>query len=202
MKAIFIDTETNGVPKNYKAPYTDTANWPEPIQVAYTVATISPRIKPHHSTVVVLNRPDIEPHLWSADAFSVHGISYEDSLISPVGREEFYQRFISDLMKCDLVIAHNIDFDWPVILADLTRMGCDIPNMRTLCTMKEPAVIRFCNLPGPYGPKWPKLEELYERLFGKPMSEKFRAHDAMEDVKATVNCFAGLINKKIISIPN
>ena len=46
-----------------------------------------------------------------------------------------------------------------------TNINTKIHQLKRLCTMK--ASTYFCNIPGPYGPKWPKLEELYEILFGK-----------------------------------
>jgi hypothetical protein len=32
---LFIDTETTGLPKNYKAPLHDLSNWPRLIQIAW-----------------------------------------------------------------------------------------------------------------------------------------------------------------------
>ncbi len=41
-------------------------------------------------------------------------------------------------------------------------------------------------LPGPYGFKWPKLEELHVFLFGKGYDG---THDAALDVEACARCF-------------
>ena len=32
---LFFDTETTGLPKNWKAPVTDLSNWPRLVQLAY-----------------------------------------------------------------------------------------------------------------------------------------------------------------------
>ncbi len=32
---LFFDTETTGLPRNWKAPVTDTKNWPRMVQLAY-----------------------------------------------------------------------------------------------------------------------------------------------------------------------
>ena len=34
---LFFDTETTGVPKNYKAPPSDLLNWPRVVQLAWVV---------------------------------------------------------------------------------------------------------------------------------------------------------------------
>jgi hypothetical protein len=44
----------------------------------------------------------------------------------------------------------------------------------------------FCALPGYYGYKWPTLQELHKKLFGRGFED---AHDAYIDVSVTVKCF-------------
>jgi hypothetical protein len=44
----------------------------------------------------------------------------------------------------------------------------------------------YCQIPGNYGYKWPKLSELHYALFGKGFVE---AHNAAADINATVKCF-------------
>lgn len=35
LKYLFFDTETTGIPQNYKAPCTDTDNWPRLVQLGW-----------------------------------------------------------------------------------------------------------------------------------------------------------------------
>jgi DNA polymerase-3 subunit epsilon len=44
----------------------------------------------------------------------------------------------------------------------------------------------FCTLPGPYGYKWPKLEELHYKLFNTTFTG---AHNAAMDIEMTAKCF-------------
>ena len=44
----------------------------------------------------------------------------------------------------------------------------------------------FCQLPGPYGYKWPRLEELYQKLFGEDFENR---HQALADVRACAKCY-------------
>ena len=58
------------------------------------------------------------------------------------------------------------------------------------------ASTNYCAIPGSYGKfKWPKLQELYVKLF----NEKFEgAHDALADIEATVKCYFELVKLSII----
>lgn len=45
----------------------------------------------------------------------------------------------------------------------------------------------YCKLPGFYGKyKWPKLHELYKKLFNEDMGA---AHTALQDIRNTAKCF-------------
>ena len=48
------------------------------------------------------------------------------------------------------------------------------------------STINFCAIKGPYGNKWPKLSELYYKLFRTDFKE---AHNAIVDISATAKCF-------------
>jgi tetratricopeptide (TPR) repeat protein len=57
----------------------------------------------------------------------------------------------------------------------------------------------FCKIPGPYGYKWPNLEELYYKLF----QGNFNAHNALDDLRACAKCFwklndLGILNLNLI----
>lgn len=45
---LFFDTETSGLPRNWKAPITDLNNWPRMIQIVWTLCdTAGNRINTH-----------------------------------------------------------------------------------------------------------------------------------------------------------
>ena len=53
----------------------------------------------------------------------------------------------------------------------------------------------FCAIEGYYGHKWPKLEELYFKLFGSNFDN---AHSAIADIEATAKCFWELKSRSIL----
>ena len=94
------------------------------------------------------------------------------------------------------MVAHNIAFDTPVLVSEMNRYKITAQNKTStkICTMKS--TVDFCKLPSPRGGyKWPKLIELHNVLFGVGFDG---AHDALEDVRATVRCFIELKNRQIL----
>jgi len=85
-----------------------------------------------------------------------------------------------------VLVAHNMSFDEKIVGAEFLRVGMpnSIPAKRKICTMES--TTNFCAIDGPYGYKWPKLSELYYKLFKTGFEE---AHNAAVDITATVKCF-------------
>ena len=92
-----------------------------------------------------------------------------------------------------MVIGHNVDFDKKIVGAEMLRLGrVDIiSTKKSYCTMNNS--VNFCKLPGYHGEyKYPKLQELYRKLFGQSFSN---AHDASADTEATMKCYFELKKK-------
>lgn len=96
--------------------------------------------------------------------------------------------FIEDLNSADLLIAHNMGFDLPVISAEMLRYKLK-PDKRTPKFCTKLATTQICKIPNLYYPneyKWPKLVEAYEFLIG-PLPPG--AHQAKFDVEACKQIF-------------
>ncbi|MFN7600740.1 MAG: DNA polymerase III subunit alpha, partial [Bacteroidota bacterium] len=97
------------------------------------------------------------------------------------------------------LVGHNIEFDINIIGAEMLRQNLAPENFLQLPRVDTGiASIEFCQLAGGIGGKlkMPRLEELYQKLFGRGFGD---AHDASYDVDATAKSFFGLIKKKVIS---
>lgn len=178
---LFFDTETTGLPRNYKAPVSDLANWPRMVQLAFLLydgagnklAGADYIIKPEGFTI-------------PAEAAAIHSISTQRAIAEGVPLYEVLLKFEALINKADVLVAHNMSFDEKIAGAEFLRkgMGNPIDLKKKLCTMQKSTA--FCNIPGPYGPKWPKLAELHHKLFRTGFEE---AHNAAADISATVRCF-------------
>ena len=189
---LFFDTETTGLPLNWRAPVSDVDNWPRLVQLAFLYHDAEGKellkgnyiIKPEGFTI-------------PQSASAIHGISneratLEGSLLSSV-LEEFQQL----TGKADILVAHNMPFDEKIVGSEFIRAGMhnSLPAKQKICTMER--ATEFCALKGPYGNKWPKLTELYDKLFGTGFEE---LHNAAVDIQATAKCFWELKRRGVIGI--
>ena len=192
-KYLFFDTETTGIPNDYKAPCTNTDNWPRLIQLGWLLTDAAGRILSEGNHIV---RPDgFEIPKAASD---VHGITTEFALENGKPLLDVIFAFGADLNQADCMVGHNLDYDLHIVGAEYVRLGYDSRIMfarPTLCTMQ--ATIQFCNIPGRFGPKWPKLMELYTKLLGQEFDG---AHDAMADIVATKDCFFELIRRGVVRL--
>ena len=192
-KYLFFDTETTGIPNDYKAPCTNTDNWPRLIQLGWLLTDAAGRILSEGNHIVCPDGFEIPKA-----ASDVHGITTEFALENGKPLLDVIFAFGADLNQADCVVGHNLDYDLHIVGAEYVRLGYDSRIMfarPTLCTMQ--ATIQFCNIPGRFGPKWPKLMELYSKLFGQGFDG---AHDAMADIVATKNCFFELIRRGVVRL--
>lgn len=178
---LFFDTETTGLPKNFKAPVTDLNNWPRMIQIAWILCdNEGNRIE----TADFIIKP--ENFIIPKAAERVHGISTEKALAEGKDLEKVLIQFNNLVDEAGFIVAHNISFDEKILGAELLRKNIksEFAQKRKLCTML--ASTNYCKLPGRYGYKWPKLSELHIKLFGEDFDE---AHNALMDINATEKCF-------------
>ena len=188
---LFFDTETTGIPANYKAPISDLENWPRLVQLSWILTDSTGKelrvkdyiIKPNGFTIPM-------------ESTNVHGISTEIAENKGALLRSVLDEFVSDLNSADTIVGHNIDFDKKVIGAEFLRTGIELDlllNKPTICTMKSST--DYCKLPGNYGYKWPTLQDLYYKLFGNYFED---AHNSLNDIKATKECFFELKARKVI----
>ena len=187
---LFFDTETTGVPRNYKAPSSDTRNWPRLVQLAWILADEEGN-RIHEGNLIVKPEGFVIP----TDATKIHGITTQKALAEGILLKDAISMFKADLDLANFVVGHNVDFDKKIVGAEMVRLGMsdELGRKKSYCTMLS--TTNFCKIPGPYGYKYPKLQELYKKLFGKEFDN---AHDAISDIEATEQCFWELRKRKLI----
>ncbi|GAA4823900.1 3'-5' exonuclease [Algivirga pacifica] len=189
---LFFDTETTGLPKNWKAPMTDLDNWPRVIQLAWAMYDESGQ---KLGSTVDLIKPDgwVMP---TGDFWIENGFSQEQNELEGIPIQEAVEKFIHQINESNYLVAHNMSYDQNVIGAEMLRLKLRAQKRPIkICTKDEST--DYCKLPGPYGYKWPKLEELHTHLFGESFEG---AHDALVDVEACARCFFELVNRQVIKL--
>lgn len=189
-RLLFFDTETTGVPLNYKASSSDTKNWPRLVQLAW-VLTDEEGNRIHTGNLIVKPEGFIIP----TDATRVHGITTQRANEEGVPLAEVIEQFKADLDVATYIVGHNIEFDKKIVGAEMIRLGMkdELEKKKSCCTMQSS--IDFCKIPGKYGFKYPKLQELYRKLFDRDFED---AHNAMSDIEATEKCFWELLKRKLV----
>ena len=189
-RMLFFDTETTGIPLNYKAPSSDTQNWPRLVQLAW-ILTDKEGNRIHTGNLIVKPNGFVIP----VDATKVHGITTQKAKEEGIPLSEVIEQFKADLDMATFIVGHNIEFDKKIVGAEMIRLGMkdEIEKRKSYCTMQSS--IDFCKIPSKYGYKYPKLQELYRKLFGENFGD---AHNAMSDIEATEKCFWELKKRKLI----
>jgi DNA polymerase-3 subunit epsilon len=183
MSRFFVfDCETTGLPARRDLSVEDVDGWPRLVQLAWATYDAWGRLEKAESHIV---RPD--GFMIPADATRIHGISHDRALAEGKAVREALDLFVRELdFPFDALIAHNLEFDRSVVGAEMIRAALPVRlfDRPSLCTMTS--TTNLLRLPGPYGFKWPKLEELHVYLFGTAYDG---AHDAARDVDACARCF-------------
>lgn len=180
---LVIDTETSGIPKNWRLPYSDDKNWPHIVQIAWIV---------YDENFTEVKR---ENHYLKDDNFSIsktsieiHKITHEFLQVNGEDKQDVLLKFIADLSKFQpLIIGHFIEFDFHILNAEFFRIGRKdvLQNSSFFCTMKastpyvkNPSINQL------------KLNQFYESLFNE---EPKGFHNALDDTINTAKIFFHLI---------
>ena len=188
---LIFDTETTGLPNNWKAPISDTENWPRCVQIAWQLHDDLGKLIENKSYIVKPENFDI-PY----ESEKIHGISTKLAETDGTDLEKVLKEFSGSIMKSKFIIGHNVKFDINVIGCEFYRKKI-ISNLDTvdiLDTCSE-STAELCKLPGGRGGKFklPTLTELYNFLFSSTFED---AHNASADVEATARCFLELVRIK------
>jgi len=177
-RLFFFDTETTGLPRDWNAQLHPRTlnNWPRMIQLAWIFCDDNGNELSAGSTII---QPD--GFVVPPDATRVHGITTEIARAKGRPLVAVLDEVLPLIEQATFAVAHNIAFDEKILGAEFMRQGRPTPFLKKPmhCTMKE--ATQFCAIPGHYGFKYPNLNELHKKLFGKPVT---RAHDAGVDVRA------------------
>ncbi|MEE2699798.1 MAG: DNA polymerase III subunit alpha [Bacteroidota bacterium] len=189
---LIFDTETTGLPQNWKAPLTDFDNWPRLVQLAWQVHDKEGRLVDVKNYIIKPEGFDIP-----FNASKIHGISTERATQEGVDISEVLAVFMKELEKVKFIVGHNIGFDNNIVGCEFLRKN--MPNLLqsfAKIDTKNDAT-DFCKIPGGKGGrfKWPSLTELHQHLFGEAFAE---AHNASADVEATARCFLELLRLEVI----
>jgi len=179
MKVCIFDTETTGLPIDSRLPgWTHKDNWPHIVSLSWMILDAST------NEVTKTRSYIIYPSHWviPAESTRIHNITHQTALDTGYYLENVLDEFLSE--SCDMYIAHNLKFDYNVLLHainwDVGRIQTKI-DKNFKCSM-EPAR-DICRISWSYrGYKPPKLSEFYKYVFGRE-PDQTRLHNSLYDVQ-------------------
>ena len=215
LRILLLDTETNGLPRNKFAPVSTAGAWPAILQLSWITYDVKGR------TMTRIGGQDIgmalDPSIpWDAGAAAIHGIS-EAEARHGMAPAEALARLRDDMATTDVIVAHNLAFDKPVIRAAAYAAGlkeiwptgkqdfCTMVNTRGLVRIPSPS-----HAPGmpvekraTHAFKAPRLNELYAWLYGHVYDiSGATLHSSKSDTHCLAQCVAGLLRKGHFVIDN
>lgn len=207
MKILFFDTETTGLPLDFDEPYTNVKNWPRLVQLSWIFEDTETKEVTEHDFII---KP--EGFIIPFAATKIHHISHGRAERNGKPIQSVLSKFELEILKADLLVGHNIEFDLNIVAAEFYRLKKDKecvlaprtinkiintlfskPNFCTMETGTYYTKIETYN--GEY--KWPKLIELYRHLFGHDFKG---AHNSLDDIRATRECFWEMLRLDISDI--
>jgi len=196
-KYLVLDTETTGLITKQAFAGTGPDILPRIIQVAWLL------FDGDGNQISAQDRYIFQEKPIPADSIRIHGI--DDSSVREKGEAPLavWNDFIRDVENCTYVVAHNIDFDIPVIEGELKRLNINnvFAGKRMICTMKQGKT--FCKIPAADGNgfRYPDLEELYKIAFyGRITDQPLTGlHNACVDAALTAKIFFKMVELNKIS---
>jgi DNA polymerase III epsilon subunit-like protein/predicted transposase YbfD/YdcC len=193
---LFIDIETTGLSLKDSETYENLDNWPYIVQLGFILyddnfGNLSERniiLKPENYTIPF-------------ESTKIHGISNDFAINNGENRSDVLSFMDRILSKVDIIIGHNVEFDLNTLKCEILRSK---GNEDLLFRNKKHEIIDtmkmgcdICRIPSyKFGEKykWPTLDELHTKLFNKSFIGQ---HNALNDIKATYDCYFEMINNKI-----
>jgi hypothetical protein len=195
-KYLIVDTETSSLPFRYDVPFTDLSNWPRIIQLSWELCW-------ENGETIKKICELVQPDGWTfptGQFWKDNGFNEADNCMLGLPMKDLLIDLAIAMNQADVLIAHNIDFDKPIIEAEMLRYRVFPKEIRRTETREEvkklfrpegvklkkdctkflsTPIVKLHGFRGNYA--WPKLEVAYEFMFGKPFID---GHDAGQDVQA------------------
>lgn len=184
-RVLVFDLETTGFPSTrYAKPfYSNSFQNARMIEIAYTIATVEGDPIKHVSRLVKVDVAVENSH--------IHGITNEMLKTDGVNVRDVFRELLEDLRTVSTLVAHNIEFDYKILLSEVYRMYESQRNLlgqlyskKLVCTMKDGQKLMKMR-------KYPKLKELYEHLHEGEVWEQ--SHRAGDDVARCLDCYRKLV---------
>lgn len=201
MIALFFDTETTGIKTR------DNPNFkPALVQLGCILQDMETGRVLAELNLIANQYPDAPP--IPQGAINVHGITNEMAKEYGIDPKLIDLTFSELLEKCDVLVAHNIDYDLDVMKDNMPiswsarplgpdrnfdTMKSNLYIVKAPLSDKQRAYFGMKGIPPDAPYKVPNLTETHMFYFGESF---FGAHDAMADIRACRDIFKAMLKQE------
>lgn len=185
MNYLIYDVSGHRAVTNWKAPFTDTFNWPRILHISWIL--LDENLKPIADYNAYAEQPELRVGEEMLESVHLEPEEYE---ANKTDVKLIMQRFADDIEKADYVFSFNQEYNENIAGAEFLRTGVKhtLFKKENFCLMRESTY--YCALPGKGGKfKWPTLNELHAVLFQQKYTP---SGNARADVIAAARCFIKL----------
>jgi DNA polymerase III subunit alpha len=188
---LFINTETNGLPKKgtYDVTEKNYEKWPHLVSLHYKIGTYDK--KKNNIEIKYKRYFLIKPDNFkiSKESIAFHGITNKKARINGNNIKLVLKKLRHDIekYKVKIIVGHNINFDLNVLKAEIIRSNLDI----NLNLLKVDTIKFYHNY------EYPKLGDLHVKLFNREFN---KSHPRKSNINIIIKCFNYLYSEHIKSI--
>lgn len=194
-KYLFFDIETTGLPKNRNGKIFNLENWPRVVQLAWLIMDEEGRLIKEENYYIKLSSPMQE------NVIKIHGITNEFLNENGTDIKPILQLFKEYADNAGFLIAHNIEFDLPIVESENLRAGLGVqfsrkPIMDTMFLGKK-----YFEYKAGYPRDKISLADMTAICYTgntNASSSIRQGHDAFNDVRLMAKCF--FIMKEFFSL--
>ena len=186
---IIFDLETNGLPvKNHNNP--SLTIWPDILQISWVILSNTFQVLKKETFIIKDKSIRVLPEIEKLTSISNEIM---DKIGFPI--KDILIKYINDLKDCEVIVAHNFEFDSNVFLAECKRNGIDFIFPFKLIVYDTMVLGKtICKIDNGFSDlKFPKLSELYFYLFKENLNQH---HNADLDVFITAKCFKQIMKNE------
>lgn len=190
---LFFQTAANGKPRSWRAPATDTFNWPRLVHLSWLMYSKDRELIASRDHI-------IKPKGWeiSEEAERRHKVTPLDMQEKGVELSEALMDFAEALEDAEYVISYNMKLNESVLIAEYQREGLrhGFGTADKYCLMQE--ATWFTKIAGKDGKyKWPKLQDIHTKLFNARYAD---SGNALADVSVTALSFFAMLDIEAIEV--
>ncbi|MEL7021077.1 MAG: hypothetical protein AAGK47_05675 [Bacteroidota bacterium] len=190
---LFFQTAANGKPRSWRAPATDTFNWPRLVHLSWLMYN-------KERELIASRDHIIKPKGWeiSEESERKHKVTPIDMQEKGVELSDVLMDFAEALEDAEYVTSYNMKLNESVLVAEYQREGLrhGFGTADKYCLMQE--ATWFTKIKGTDGKyKWPKLQDIHSKLFQARYAD---GGNALADVSVVALSFFAMLDIEAIEI--